>query len=256
MNAILDLFCGTGGFSHGIEKAAKGQLRTRLGVDILPDALKTFKANHAEAEAIKGDIRKLSCKDIENLTGLRPGDVAVIAGGPPCQGFSSIRPFRSSLHDDPRNSLFEQFANFVNYFQPPVLLMENVVGLATHQGGRTIEEILSCFSGIGYECDWRILNAAHFGVPQKRERLILIGVAKGLPLIFPKPTHRYNGSTIGCKDRSRLLVPYDLPLFRTEPELEPAISVMHAIGDLPPIESGRSKSVYLSTAQCLPVGET
>jgi len=244
MNAILDLFCGTGGFSHGIEKASKYNLRTRLGVDILPDALETFKANHAEAEAIKGDIRKLSCKHVENLTGLRRGDVAVIAGGPPCQGFSSIRPFRSSLRDDPRNSLFEQFANFVNYFHPPILVMENVVGLATHQGGRTIHDILSCFSGIGYECDWRILNAAHFGVPQKRERLILIGVAKGLPLIFPEPTHRYNGSTIGCKDRSRMLIPDDLPLFRKEPELEPAISAMAAIGDLPPIESGESAEQY------------
>lgn len=244
MNAILDLFCGTGGFSHGIEKATGGELKTRLGVDILPHALETFKANHAQAEAVKGDIRKLSCKHIEELTGLRRGDVAVIAGGPPCQGFSSIRPFRSSLHDDPRNSLFEQFANFVNYFQPPILVMENVVGLATHQDGKTINEILTCFSGIGYECDWRIVNAAHFGVPQKRERLILIGVAKGLPLIFPEPTHRYNGSTIGYKDRSRMLVPDDLPLFRKEPELESAVSVMDAIGDLPPIESGESAGQY------------
>jgi len=244
MNAILDLFCGTGGFSHGIEKATGGELKTRLGVDILPHALETFKANHAQAEAVKGDIRKLSCKHVEDLTGLRRGDVAVIAGGPPCQGFSSIRPFRSSLHDDPRNSLFEQFANFVNYFQPPILVMENVVGLATHQDGKTINEILTCFSGIGYECDWRILNAAHFGVPQKRERLILIGVAKGLPLVFPEPTHRYNGSTIGYRDRSRMLVPDDLPLFRKEPELESAVSVMDAIGDLPPIQSGESASQY------------
>lgn len=244
MNAILDLFCGTGGFSYGIEKVTEDKLKTRLGVDILPDAIETFRANHANAKAIKGDIRKLSCKDIENLTGLHPGDVAVIAGGPPCQGFSSIRPFRSSLMDDPRNSLFEQFANFVNYFQPPVLVMENVVGLATHKGGKTIDEILSCFSGIGYDCDWRILNAAHFGVPQKRERLILMGVAKGLPLVFPEPTHRYKGSTIGYKDRSRMLVPDDLPLFRKKPELEPAISVMNAIGDLPYIESGETADKY------------
>lgn len=244
MNAILDLFCGTGGFSHGIEKAAKGNLKTRLGVDILPDALETFKANHSDAEVIRGDIRKVSCKYVEELTGLRRGDVAVIAGGPPCQGFSSIRPFRSSLRDDQRNSLFEQFANFVNYFQPPILVMENVVGLATYQDGNMIQEILSCFSGIGYECDWRILNAAHFGVPQKRERLILIGVAKGLPLVFPEPTHRHNGSTIGYRDRSRMLVPDDLPLFRTKSELDPAISVMDAISDLPSIESGESAHQY------------
>ena len=244
MGAILDLFCGTGGFSHGIENAVQGKLRTRLGVDILPDALDTFNANHTEAKSIKRDIRKLSCKDVENLTGLRRGKIAVIAGGPPCQGFSSIRPFRSSSKDDPRNSLFEQFANFVNYFQPPVLVMENVVGLATHQGGRTLDEMLTCFSAIGYECDWRILNAANFGVPQKRERLILIGVAKGMSLLFPEPTHQFNGSTIGYKDRSRMLVPGDLPLFQQGPELDCAISVMDAIGDLPPIESGESANRY------------
>ena len=66
---------------------------TRFGVDILPIALETFKANHPDAETICGDIRKLSCKEVENITGLRPGDVSVIMGGPPCQGFSSIRPF-------------------------------------------------------------------------------------------------------------------------------------------------------------------
>jgi site-specific DNA-cytosine methylase len=64
-----------------------------------------------------------------------PGELALIIGGPPCQGFSSIRPFRSATEDDPRNTLFEQFASFANWFRPRALVMENVVGLATHQGG-------------------------------------------------------------------------------------------------------------------------
>lgn len=244
MNAILDLFCGTGGFSHGLQSAVPGKLVTRLGIDILPDALQTFKANHKEADVLHGDIRKISCKEVEKITGLGRGDVAVIIGGPPCQGFSSIRPFRSSKVDDPRNSLFEQFANFVNYFQPPVFVMENVVGLATHRNGQTLEEIIRCFSSIDYECDWRILNAAHFGVPQKRERLILVGVANGLPLEFPVPTHRYNGSTIGYKDKAHLLLSEDLPLFQNGFPLPQAVSVMDAIGDLPRIESGESAARY------------
>lgn len=244
MNTIFDLFCGTGGFSYGIEQAIPGRFETRLGVDILSDALKTFSANHKNATTVKADIRKLSCQKIREVTGIGPGDVSVIAGGPPCQGFSSIRPFRSSQKDDPRNSLFEQFANFVNYFQPPVIVMENVVGLATHDSGKTIDEIIKCFSNIGYECDWKILNAAHFGVPQKRERLILMGVLKGLPLVFPTPSHKYIGSTVGYKDKRKMLVPVDLPLFQKQPILENAISVMDAIGDLPEIESGQSSCIY------------
>lgn len=217
---------------------------TRFGVDILPIALETFKANHPDAETICGDIRKLSCKEVEKITGLRPGDVSVIMGGPPCQGFSSIRPFRSTKLDDPRNTLFEQFANFVNYFQPPVLVLENVVGLATHKNGRTLDEMVSCFSSLGYDCDWRILNAAHFGVPQKRERLILIGVAKGLPLVFPQTTHECSGATIGFRDRRKMLVPEELPLFRQDQRLLPAVTVMDAIGDLPVLDSGEAADRY------------
>ena len=244
VKAIFDLFCGTGGFSAGFESSMPDTFTTRFGVDILPIALETFKANHPDAETICGDIRKLSCKEVENITGLRPGDVSVIMGGPPCQGFSSIRPFRSTKLDDPRNTLFEQFANFVNYFQPPVLVLENVVGLATHKNGRTLDEMVSCFSSLGYDCDWRILNAAHFGVPQKRERLILIGVAKGLPLVFPQTTHECSGATIGFRDRRKMLVPEELPLFRQDQRLLPAVTVMDAIGDLPVLDSGESADRY------------
>jgi len=244
VKAIFDLFCGTGGFSAGFESSMPDAFTTRFGVDILPIALETFKANHPDAETICGDIRKLSCKEVEKITGLRPGDVSVIMGGPPCQGFSSIRPFRSTKLDDPRNTLFEQFANFVNYFQPPVLVLENVVGLATHKNGRTLDEMVSCFSSLGYDCDWRILNAAHFGVPQKRERLILIGVAKGLPLVFPQTTHECSGATIGFRDRRKMLVPEELPLFRQDQRLLPAVTVMDAIGDLPVLDSGESADRY------------
>jgi len=244
VKAIFDLFCGTGGFSAGFEASVPEAFSTRFGVDILPIALDTFRANHSAAETIQGDIRKISCKDVERMTGLHSGDVSVIMGGPPCQGFSSIRPFRATKLDDPRNTLFEQFANFVNYFQPPVLVLENVVGLATHKDGRTLDEMMGCFTSLGYECDWRILNAAHFGVPQKRERLILMGVAKGLSLIFPQPTHECSGATIGYRDRKKMLVPEDLPLFRPIHKLLPAVTVMDAIGDLPVLKAGEAADRY------------
>lgn len=211
--------------------------------------METFASNHSHANTMKQDIRSLSCSDVEELTGVKRGRLGVIIGGPPCQGFSSIRPFRSNCNDDPRNTLFEQFANFVNYFRPSVFVMENVIGLATHKNGETIEQIEECFLSMGYNCEWRILNAAHFGVPQKRERLILIGAEGGLKIRFPEPTHVFNGATIGYRNKNRMHCPSDLPLFYPPDKLRPAITVMDAISDLPYIESGESSSEYAKPPQ-------
>ena len=194
---LFDLFCGTGGFSKGFEKSGNASYQTLLGVDILPVSVKTFSLNHPAALAITNDIRRLRCDDLQERLKLKPGELDLIIGGPPCQGFSSIRPFRSSDEDDSRNNLFEQFANFVNFFRPRALVIENVVGLATHNNGSALAQMQECFANLGYDCDWRILNAAHFGVPQRRERLIFIGVQKGGKRVFPQPTHESNGSTSG-----------------------------------------------------------
>lgn len=244
VSAIFDLFCGTGGFSAGFEAANPGQFQTTLGIDVLKDSLATFSANHSNAHTLRQDIRTVSCSEIEELTGIRAGKLGVLIGGPPCQGFSSIRPFRSSDKDDPRNTLFEQYANFVNYFRPPVFVMENVVGLATHNHGDTIQQMEECFASAGYDCEWRILNAAHFGVPQKRERLILIGAERGIPIVFPEHTHFCNSSTIGHRNRDRMHLPEDLPLFSQGHTLPEALSVMDAIGDLPIIASGEVATKY------------
>ena len=121
---IFDLFCGTGGFSKGFEKSRNHQYETVFGIDLLPMSVKTFGLNHPKAFALREDIRKVHCKDVMEKLHLKRGELALIIGGPPCQGFTSIRPFRSNSEDDPRNSLFEQFANFVNYFRPKALVIE------------------------------------------------------------------------------------------------------------------------------------
>lgn len=240
---VFDLFCGTGGFSYGFDAINAG-FRTRLGIDLLPVPTQTFKANHPHAETIAGDIRKCRRSEIANLLKLHRGDIDVIVGGPPCQGFSSIRPFRSSEEDDPRNTLFEEYASFVNYFRPKVFVLENVVGLATHRSGESIQSMQECFHVLGYDSEWRILNAAHFGVPQKRERLIMIGVERGAKIIFPSPTHSSSGATIGHRDKSRMHLPNQSDLFVEVPELASAISVMDAIGDLPQVLSGSQVFSY------------
>lgn len=241
---MLDLFCGTGAFSKGFENAENIQYQTIFGIDLLPIAVETFKQNHSNAVALAEDIRRLPPQDVQSLLSIKRGDVDIIIGGPPCQGFSSLRPFRSSLEDDPRNNLFENFADFVNFFHPKAFVIENVVGLATHKGGSTIAAMEEHFYRMGYSSDWRIVNAAHFGVPQRRERLIFIGVQQGSTIVFPKPTYVSTSPTIGYRDKKRMLLPSTPNLFSPAENLIPAVTVMDAIGDLPRIASGEEATTY------------
>jgi len=211
----------------------------KFGIDILDTSVATFKANHKNANAIIGDIRNVRKTDVAEMSGINKNNVDVILGGPPCQGFSSIRPFRSSNDDDPRNSLFEEYASYVNYFRPKFFVLENVVGLATHKNGDTLNIMQECFHQIGYETEWKIINCAHFGIPQKRERFILIGHQKGVGFKFPLPTHYYNGDTIGYKNKSNVLI-------ADGEGLKPSLTTMDAIGDLPVIASGEKIETYQS----------
>ena len=248
MNRVFDLFCGTGGFSKGFESFEQGNFNVVFGIDLLPASVETFKLNHNSAFGVSGDIRKYKKKEVAEKIRVGRGDVSVIVGGPPCQGFSSIRPFRSVNEDDPRNTLFEEFASYVNFFRPKVFVLENVIGLATHKNGETISAMQDCFKGLGYECDWRLLNAAHYGVPQKRERLIMIGAESGVKINFPLPTHYFDGATIGFKDKRRVVSVADSGSL-DKSRLLSAITVMEAISDLPKIASGESVEVYISAPE-------
>jgi DNA (cytosine-5)-methyltransferase 1 len=246
---VIDLFCGTGGFSKGFENT--GCFDVAFGIDLLPHAVETFKLNHANAQAVAADICAYPASRVADDLGLGVGDVDVIIGGPPCQGFSSIRPHRGRIRQDPRNGLFAQFAAFAAHFRPRAIVLENVVGLATHNGGRDIAHTQEAFEAIGYDTDWRILNAANYGVPQKRERLVMIGVERGGVLDFPPPTHGGEsiGRTIGFRDRHRMHgTTSQQSLFSDvasgPPALLPPVTVAEAIDDLPPIGSGEAASEY------------
>ncbi|EHJ8100308.1 DNA cytosine methyltransferase [Escherichia coli] len=235
---VFDLFCGTGGFSKGFENSEGANFEVSFGIDLLRTSVATFRLNHPKAHAVTGDIRKISKKNVSEMTGVKKGELDVLVGGPPCQGFSSIRPFRSSEDEDPRNTLFEEYASYVNFFRPKYFVLENVVGLATHKSGNTIEQMQECFHSLGYDTEWKILNAAHYGVPQKRERLIMLGAPRGTKLEFPSPKFYYSGSTIGHKNKEKTISA------KSGDNLPLAITAMEAIGDLPPIGSGESSLVY------------
>lgn len=242
---VMDLFCGTGGFSKGFENAIGAEYRVMFGLDILEVAAQTFKLNHPKAVVSTQNIRRIKPEQVSTALQLTPGDIDLIIGGPPCQGFSSIRPFRSAEEDDPRNNLFLEFAAFVAHFRPKIFVIENVIGLATYREGETIEAMEQHFHQLGYRSDWRILNAAHFGVPQRRERLFFIGVQNGASITWPTPTHSSDDPTIGHKNRQRMLLPRQPDLFTpTVPTLSPAVTVLDAIGDLPRITSGEESSDY------------
>lgn len=231
---VLDLFCGIGGFSSGFEQTNRFQVVG--GVDLLGDRLDTFRVNHTSAVSFGGDIRNLSMDDIYDRCPIPH----VVIGGPPCQGFSSIRPFRNVALHDPRNNLAEEFCRVVAGLDPEWLVFENVVGLLTHERGRTFSVLFEAFESLGYRVEAKILNAANFGVPQRRERLIIVGNRRNKKFRWPEPTHRLAGQRSMAGNHPKLSRSLAAPS-----EAVPAITVADAIFDLPPIKSGERCTQYL-----------
>jgi DNA (cytosine-5)-methyltransferase 1 len=232
-HTIIDLFCGTGAFAHGF-LAASDKFHLAYAIDSDPIASATSRANHRTAVVQTEDIRNRTPKSVRNAFGL--AQVDVIIGGPPCQGFSSLRPQRSSSREDDRNNLYLQFASYVKFFRPKALVLENVIGLITHKNGETLDRVLCAFDALGYRVDWKILNAASYGVPQKRERFIMIGARDHAPVRFPTPTHRFSGKSIGHHDKGRFL--------RATNGCPAALTVNDAISDLPPLSRGQELTTY------------
>ena len=175
---ILDLFCGAGAFSKGIEKNI--EFKTVIGLDFDKHAIETFKYNNPGVIAINGDITNEKTK--EKIVKLAKEEgVNMIIGGPPCQGFS-LKGKQLGL-DDPRNFLFLEFFDIVKRLRPEVFVMENVKNMLTSMDGFFIEQIKKRFQDIGYIVNYGVLNSKDFGVPQNRERAIIIGsLSKSIPL--------------------------------------------------------------------------
>ena len=237
---VLDLFCGSGGLSYGFEQS--GSFLTTCGIDLLPDRIQTFVANHKYATAIAGDIRRHSLRELHDLT----GDISVIVGGPPCQGFSSIRPFRNLTEGDPRNSLGEHYVLAIRILQPEWFVFENVVGLLTHERGTRLHSLLEGLKRAGYAVDWRVVNSASHGIPQYRERVVIVGNRLGIQFLWPNPTHRaiYKSMAGTCGRVVRTT-----PLF--DAALPDAVTTMEAIDDLPVVSSGEEATRYVGDPRTL-----
>ncbi len=171
----IELFAGAGGLALGIERAGFHPLGL---IEFDKDAADSLKENRPEWRVLQEDIADISCLDLEEYFEIKKGDLDLLSGGPPCQSFSYAGN-RLGL-EDARGTLFYHYAVFLQKLQPKMFLFENVRGLLTHNQGRTYATITGIFEQAGYKIQKKVLNAWDFGVPQKRERLITIGIRNDL----------------------------------------------------------------------------
>ena len=180
----IDLFAGGGALTVGLKRAGFSIL---AAVEIEKHAFATFTTNHPEAKAYKQDIRTIAGSDLKALA--PEGKIDLLAGCPPCQGFTSLTS--KYKRSDPRNDLILEMARLVEETRPQAVMMENVPGLAG-RGKPLLDEFLDRISRIGYEPNIDVLQVADYGVPQNRRRLVaLAGLGYQIPM--PKPTHSKDG---------------------------------------------------------------
>lgn len=237
----IDLFSGCGGFSLGLKKAG---LECIAAVDFDPQAISTFKANFPKVKhVLERDLTKFTPEELSKL--IDPGKIDVIVGGPPCQGFSKARMVGGSNHgsrliEDPRRSLFKNYLHYVEFFRPAIFVMENVPGIRSAAGGDFFVAIQNEARKLGYRVHAAPIRAWDYGVPQKRERQLIIGTSCDLPTfstalyvqpthgeLEPNATHRRSVQSRGGRGRPR--------------ELSDLVTLWEAIGDLPALQAGEGQ---------------
>lgn len=231
--STIDLFCGAGGITEGFREAG---YRCLYANDCMPEAVETFSVNHPEAWAEARDIENVDPAQVRKRLGLKKGDLDVLVGGPPCQGFSINAPER--FLSDKRNELFKDYLRFLEEFEPKGFLFENVPGLLSLGDGKVFRLILRAFEEHGYHVTAKILFSAHYGVPQERWRLILLG-SRMSAIALPAPTHYATGR---ANFRGGGTLTFQLTAADKE-RLLPAVTVGEAIGDLPRLEMGEGSEV-------------
>ena len=209
-HTVIDLFCGAGGLSAGLEMAGFTVL---AGNDLFEAAGKTFSKTHPRAEFIGGPIQELSVERLMKVTGLKKGQLTVLVGGPPCQAYSVYNHQRSMV--DARATLFREYLRIVDGLQPEWIVMENVTGIFSIGGGEAVRAIKAELAALGYAVEEQVLKAEEYGVPQERRRVVFIGNRIGVPISHPAPTHG--------------------------PGALPYVTIRDAIADLPALTNGEDR---------------
>ena len=242
----VGLFAGAGGLDLGVDQAG---FTVSYVVENDDTAVETLNRNRGRffpglAEARPLDITTLDPLDVMSEIGVRPGEVDLVVGGPPCVAFS-----KSGFHleykregKDPRASLLDDYVRFLQALKPRAYLMENVFGLAyRNQSQPFFNRLRVGIQGAGYSLTYGILNAADYGVPQNRQRLFMIGARDGHELQLPSPTHWGEHERRVRPTWARYLLPHvtageALTNLITEPEPEEAVNGKygHLLADIPP----------------------
>lgn len=226
---VLDLFSGCGGFSAGLDlsESPKGRFETVGAIDVWLPACNSFESNFPKATVLNRSVNRSSIEEVMNEV----GDVDIIVGGPPCQGFSMSgkRAIR-----DPRNRLVLEFLNAVELVSPHVFVMENVPGFHSFQSGALFSDFWSEASDLGYHMWAGILLASRYGVPQRRRRFFVVGMKSSKPL-FPQDLN-----LIDSLQEPRVL------LSETSDDDTQILTFHDATSDLPKLSAGSTSDKYAS----------
>ncbi|MDR3244195.1 MAG: DNA cytosine methyltransferase [Elusimicrobiota bacterium] len=222
---LIDLFAGVGGLSYGFAKNNKFEIIAAN--EILPNMAKAYSLNHNNVKVYVKDIKDFNSLEVEKDTGIKSSDIDIVIGGPPCQAYSTVG---KRLIDDPRGKLFSQYYRIVKEFNPYIFLFENVKGILSMQNGMLLKNIIDLFETLGYEVSHKVVNAADFGAPQIRERVIIIGSKLSKSFHYPQPTHSSNDS--------------EDSLFKNN--LKSYLTIEDAISDLPFINTNEESFSYSS----------
>ena len=175
MKKCIELFAGAGGLALGLEKAG---FETIGLVEIDKDACSTLRINRPQWNVIEKDITKVVEEDLTKLFNIKKYELDLISGGYPCQSFS-YAGHRLGL-EDIRGTMFYYYSKFLEQLKPKMFLAENVKGLVTLDNGNALKTMISVFENIGYNVTYRVLNAWNYGVAQKRERIVIVGIRNDL----------------------------------------------------------------------------
>jgi DNA-cytosine methyltransferase len=244
---FLDLFCGCGGFSLGLTRAG---FQCAGAIDLYPEAISVFRRNFPDVPNVfEHDLTQFQPAEFVSLSGVKHVDV--IVGGPPCQGFSTVRRVDGAnngrrMVDDKRRHLYQEFLRYVDFFQPQVFVMENVLGIRSASGGEYFARVQREARALGYRVHAQIEDCVKLGLPQKRRRQLFIGTRLDLPEYFrpqlkpaprvlpPRSSRREEAQTLNLESEIRN------PKSKVDQSLvtSAATTLWEAIGDLPPLAAG------------------
>ena len=201
----ISLFAGAGGCSLGFSQAGYA---VRFATDLDADAVATYRRNFPATACEVADVRDLDAESLMARAGVRAGELDILLGGPPCQGFSSAGV---KAGDDARNSLVRHYVRLLEGVRPKWFVMENVEGLLTNGGGHHVQEAVAAFLQAGFAVNVEKIYAQGYGVPQRRKRVLIVGNRLGHDFVFPEPSTTFSGSIFRKGEVTFALALGDLP---------------------------------------------